>query len=631
MSLLSLQVGRFAGVGTIATLVHVSAAFLAHQSGAAGPMIANTVGFACAVAVTYLGNFYWTFPGAGSHIRSLQRFSMMAGLTLIWTSSVVYIAGVLLDWPFIVALAIILATAPPINFVLSRLWVFQRGRASLQWSDLEIPAMAVLFLAAAWFYAGTMLNHDTSWYLIATSRWLDGAELYRDIVEINPPLAFYLTAPAVLLSRATGLAAHHAFVLQVIALSLASLLWFRALLQRSPIVTEPRRQLLLIAAFAALCLTPVGEFGQRDHLMVIFALPYIGLMAFTPASGRVERCIIGAFALPGLALKPYFLVLPLILGLLMILRQRRVLAPFTAEHLVIGSGSVLYALSIWIFYPAYITEIVAAGRLVYAAYDGPVAGVLLVPGFFAAAALLALTAGLPKGTDREVSVTLLAVTAAFVIVYLTQFKGWGYQRIPIYSALCLWWTWLAVALFDSGRLREIGDFAVRTALLGLAAAIIALQVLQGPYQNAAVSIFGPHLRDASSFMALTTNVSITYPLANLTGAEPTTRYSALWLIPGAVSKLAAGGALAKEDRDALEKVLERARRTTSEDFVHGRPDVVLVDARATKPYFGGADFDYIDFFQQDPRFRAAWQDYSLVATEAGFEVWRRDGDQQQGQ
>jgi putative flippase GtrA len=138
---LSLRLGRFAGVGTVATLVHVSAAFAANQSGAVGPMIANSIGFACAVAVTYLGNYYWTFPGTGGHGRSVQRFSVMAGLTLLWTSSVVYVASGLLHWPFIVALAVILITAPPANFALSQLWVFRPGRSDVQWSDFELPVL----------------------------------------------------------------------------------------------------------------------------------------------------------------------------------------------------------------------------------------------------------------------------------------------------------------------------------------------------------------------------------------------------------------------------------------------------------------------------------------------------------
>ncbi|MEP7218497.1 MAG: hypothetical protein ABI876_06250, partial [Bacteroidota bacterium] len=43
----------------------------------------------------------------------------------------------------------------------------------------------------------SVLNHDVAWIIHGAGRWLEGAGLYRDIVEINPPLIFYLTAPAV--------------------------------------------------------------------------------------------------------------------------------------------------------------------------------------------------------------------------------------------------------------------------------------------------------------------------------------------------------------------------------------------------------------------------------------------------
>lgn len=623
MTDVAVQVARFAGVGGLATIIHITAAFTASRVGTVEPLLANTFGFFCAFMVTYVGNYYWTFPGLEGHRTSFARFLALAASAFAISTGIVFAGSTVLGWPFAASLIIVAMTVPPVNFMLSWLWVFRRDDDA---TAVQVkPDLLLLMLglaAAAWFYSGTQLNHDSSWYLIATPRWLDGAELYRDILEINPPLAFYLTAPSVFLSRATGMVLDDAFMLQVVALSLASLLWFRSLLQRSAIV-EARRRILLAAAFAALCLTPIGEFGQRDHLMVVFALPYIGLMAFTPVIGRTERGLIGAFAVLGLALKPYFLALPLLMGLLLLLRQRTMRAPLTVEHLAIGGGSLLYALAVWMFYPAYFTEIVPAGRLVYAAYQGPVAGVLLVPGFFAAAALLILTARLPKGFDRDVAVTLVAVCAAFVVAYLVQFKGWEYQRVPIYSALCLWGAWLAVVLFARGNLTHLGDVVARSVLLSMAAAIVALQVLSGPYYNGYAVRLAPHLHGADSFMAFTTNVSVTYPLANETATVPTTRYSALWLIPGAVSQLASSALLTAQRREALQQVLERARRTTAEDFLQGRPDVVFVDAREAKPYFGGADFDYIAFFKEDPDFRAAWQQYALIGTEAGFEIWRR--------
>ncbi len=47
------------------------------------------------------------------------------------------------------------------------------------------------------------LNHDAAWYLYGAGRVVQGAKLYRDIVDINPPLIFYFGCPAVLLARST--------------------------------------------------------------------------------------------------------------------------------------------------------------------------------------------------------------------------------------------------------------------------------------------------------------------------------------------------------------------------------------------------------------------------------------------
>src|SRR5512132_947876 len=42
---------------------------------------------------------------------------------------------------------------------------------------------------------------DSSWLLTVAARELDGARLYRDVFDINPPLAIWLDAVVVLVSR----------------------------------------------------------------------------------------------------------------------------------------------------------------------------------------------------------------------------------------------------------------------------------------------------------------------------------------------------------------------------------------------------------------------------------------------
>ena len=69
---------------------------------------------------------------------------------------------------------------------------------------LCLASLALLVVASALFYPQHDLSHDASWYLIATQKFFSGAELYSDIYEINPPLAFYLTIPSLYISNALG-------------------------------------------------------------------------------------------------------------------------------------------------------------------------------------------------------------------------------------------------------------------------------------------------------------------------------------------------------------------------------------------------------------------------------------------
>ncbi|MGQ3393437.1 MAG: hypothetical protein ACT6S1_22400 [Blastomonas fulva] len=61
--------------------------------------------------------------------------------------------------------------------------------------------------SARWAIPNGNSPSSSRWrYLVATGMWFDGAQLYRDIAENNPPLSFYLTATAVLMSRVIPIA-----------------------------------------------------------------------------------------------------------------------------------------------------------------------------------------------------------------------------------------------------------------------------------------------------------------------------------------------------------------------------------------------------------------------------------------
>ena len=47
-----------------------------------------------------------------------------------------------------------------------------------------------------------------------------------------------------------------------------------------------------------------------------------------------------------------------------------------------------------------------------------------------------------------------------------------------------------------------------------------------------------------------------------------------------------------------------------EDLMRRPPDVVLIDSRRSRLGLNGRKFDDLDFYLEDPRFRAIWANYS---------------------
>ena len=64
------------------------------------------------------------------------------------------------------------------------------------------------------------LNCDVSWFITFAERVLDGATAYRDISDPNPPAAFLLYMPAVLVARALGVRVEAATVVAALVMAL---------------------------------------------------------------------------------------------------------------------------------------------------------------------------------------------------------------------------------------------------------------------------------------------------------------------------------------------------------------------------------------------------------------------------
>ena len=72
-----------------------------------------------------MGNALWTFGGQGQGAPTALRFLAVSLLGLALNQSIVHITVNMLDWPFAIALAVVVMVVPITIFALSKLWAFR--------------------------------------------------------------------------------------------------------------------------------------------------------------------------------------------------------------------------------------------------------------------------------------------------------------------------------------------------------------------------------------------------------------------------------------------------------------------------------------------------------------------------
>jgi hypothetical protein len=194
------------------------------------------------------------------------------------------------------------------------------GAALPAWTVILAGLVAIAGLFAQ---SATYLNHDVAWVLYSSERLLVGGVFGKEIVAANPPLIWWISAVPAFLAKMFGLDPVTTFRLFAVAIAAASLIASERLMRRS-VAMLPRGLFVLTGAFLFVAGTG-RDFGQREVLAVMLALPYL-----TAAAGRVHgnvpalapALLIGAAAGLGIALKPYFIAVPLLIEIILAVRLR---------------------------------------------------------------------------------------------------------------------------------------------------------------------------------------------------------------------------------------------------------------------------------------------------------------------
>ena len=489
---------------------------------------------------------------------------------------------------------------------------------------------AVCFAVAAARAFAVPLSSDIALQLHIAEALARGAQLGRDVIEVNPPLAAWLEVPVVQLAAAAGASSALGHEVAVLLLGMVAVMLVALAGSRLTVLQRPwHLSAFSLAAALALALQAGLGVGQREQLAILLTLPHFVLLAARLEGAVTPRALavtIGLAAGLGFALKPFFL-LPLLLGEVLLLRRRGLRAAIRRpEVAVIAAVFVAYALAIVVAAPGWLQSARAFWPL-YAAYrPATLYDVVTRQGVVLAVSALALLAWVlaRRAADPASGLghALAAALAGFLVAMLAQRKPWIYMAIPsgVLSLLLL----LAVVLETSGRVRSRTGRLLRAVLVlgtSLRVARYAWWLVHAPvlslFDRTSLADYTrlratlDSLRPGTTMAALSPTHGVTFPLVQDVQAIWTMRLPSLW---PAISDAA--------QDDAHQQWL---RGIVAEDLERHQPEVLLVLVPGTSYRWLGplAMRDWHQWLAEAPEGAAALAPYRPWRTVGDFSVLRR--------
>jgi len=464
--------------------------------------------------------------------------------------------------------------------------------------------------------SGTV-DSDVAWQLWTARHLNRGAPLYRDIIEVNPPLWFWMAMPVDALAALIGTRVEPVLMAALALLTAASLAVTSLIIGREPSL---RKAAFLAYAALILFVMPWLHAGQREQLLLIGAVPYATLIAARRNAAPVSPVLaffIGTGAALAFSLKHYFLIVPALLELWLIIGQRgqwRILRPEVIAILAVG---ILYSAAILLFAPDYLTTIVPMARLAYGVTGATLLAQLIRPGLLVGLLTLIVIAihrrHLSGGAARVgAAITIAAV--GFVAIYFMQAKGWVYHAIPLEGGAALALAALVLLpLHSPTSLRLIAP-----ALLALPLVVTAQEVAHdaGPERDLLRAISG--LKDGDSVGFLTEDTAPPFSVTLQHNFRSASRYNGFWLLRAIASNEARphpDPRLTAIGREAIHQVTTDFRCIAPHRIVIARPQPGTWNAQS---------IDILPYFQREAGFTELLTHYRrLDLPRSTYEAYER--------
>ena len=487
------------------------------------------------------------------------------------------------------------------------------GREGL--APMPLLLIGVVFAIAIGLRQVVPLNTDVSWLLVIGERMLDGQRLYRDIIEINPPMAPFAYLPGVALARVLGVDPRHVIDAQLLLMAAASLFAVSRILRLSPATAPSRSGAFAVWAAAVVTILPMHVFAQREHIALLTFLPALAVYALRSNSEPLPLwaiLIAGIGAGITLAFKPFFTVPAAFCILFAAIRSRSWRALFAPENIIAGVIVTVVSVGTYILYPEYFTITYPLVRDTYLSWSMPAAVIFLNHAtLISAVALVSVLLARQKARPDPVLLVAVLAAAGFAVSFFLQRRGWAYHSFPMVALALLAMGYVLTGVAsEEARLRsaEAASVVVMAASFALGMLWFNTNVYVGPIREAIAG-----LKSNPRILMLSGEAALGHPLVRDVGGVWVSRQENLWL--RSFTRVTRERTSVDAAADArLNGYLALERKWLIEDFRRLPPDIVLVDN--LRDGWG-------DWVRADAELTQLFKPYSLVRSVQGVDILRR--------
>lgn len=443
--------------------------------------------------------------------------------------------------------------------------------------------LALIFI----YFSFYPLNVDATWILHSAQMMIEDSILYVDIIDVNPPLIFIYTTLAVFINNMFGLSLDYSFILLVITLiCISSFLSFNII--KKLFTNDNSRRYYLYSIIFILSISMSYNFGEREHLFILFIFPYFLSMVY---KNKVDitfslKLIVGILASLGFNLKPHFFLIFIGIELIFMLNKKDFFSFLRIDSITIILSSILYIFIVYFYFPEYLSFMIPFAIETYSDVFNKPFSILIITYEIIFFVLLLIFFLLSRSKFNYENILFITCILISIIIYLVQQKGWAYHRFPVFS----------LSLLFLAHLSFYHKKYTIYSILFIPLILITIQT------NIRISVFHykelqeivNNLNHNDTVLIVSTDIGAGQALLK-SGQTWASRFPCLFMLPSIW-----------DNNKKNDKIKEYTFNSIYEDLVNYNPDIIIFPSNKY-------EFDYFDYLKkEDSRLKNFYKKYTKI-------------------